>query len=394
MIWLLAQIGLCLLLAAIAGWFVGWHLRAFRDQDRIEDLRQTMLATKDVNERELSESRKRVEELEARLARGPAPATAPVAAGGSAEARRRAVGRPESEPLTGPVPLAEVPPEATTADSDEPQEAAPTHVAAAERDRRREAEAALRRKTAAVLSLQAELDTLREAVSQKANEIAGLEDQLATRADPGERPDAGEVAALQARLRVLEDERGTLEAAAAETGTELAEHRKQLAVRDTRINDLRNRCGALETEIVQLREAARSASNPATERELAETRRALQRQIERNRKQEAVHRAVVEQFEAERAQRHAPLVAPVVPTVESPPQRSDELTKIRGIGPAFAQELREAGVDTYAQIAAWTDADVERIAEALSTHRKRIRTDEWIEQARKLARESRAARRD
>ncbi|NIY45677.1 MAG: hypothetical protein GWN22_18885, partial [Gemmatimonadetes bacterium] len=69
MIWLLAQIGLLLLLAAIVGWFIGWSVRGFRAQDRVEDLRQELAVTKDINDRELSEARRRVGELEGRLAR-------------------------------------------------------------------------------------------------------------------------------------------------------------------------------------------------------------------------------------------------------------------------------------------------------------------------------------
>jgi large subunit ribosomal protein L21 len=75
-----------------------------------------------------------------------------------------------------------------------------------------------------------------------------------------------------------------------------------------------------------------------------------------------------------------------------PQKRSDELVHVSGVGPAFAKALREAGIDTYAQIAAWTDSDIERYATALGAHAKRIRTDRWVEQARELARTSRAQR--
>ena len=86
MIWLLAQIGLSLLLAAMAGWFVGWYLRAFRDQDRVEDLRQTILATKDVKDRELNELRRRAEDLEAQLERMSETSVRSVATAGATTA--------------------------------------------------------------------------------------------------------------------------------------------------------------------------------------------------------------------------------------------------------------------------------------------------------------------
>jgi predicted flap endonuclease-1-like 5' DNA nuclease len=62
----------------------------------------------------------------------------------------------------------------------------------------------------------------------------------------------------------------------------------------------------------------------------------------------------------------------------------DDLRQIRGIGPAFAKSLNALGVRSYAQIAAWTDADISKIAEALRIRPDRIRRDDWINRAKKL----------
>lgn len=61
----------------------------------------------------------------------------------------------------------------------------------------------------------------------------------------------------------------------------------------------------------------------------------------------------------------------------------DDISLIGGIGPKFQKGLAGLGVTTLAQIAAWTEADVERIEEALNAKGRAAR-EEWIEQAREL----------
>lgn len=62
----------------------------------------------------------------------------------------------------------------------------------------------------------------------------------------------------------------------------------------------------------------------------------------------------------------------------------DELLRIRGIGPSYAQALRTLGVDSLAAIAAWSPCDVSAIAKRLNIKTRRIQRDRWIEQARAL----------
>lgn len=63
---------------------------------------------------------------------------------------------------------------------------------------------------------------------------------------------------------------------------------------------------------------------------------------------------------------------------------SDDLKELSGVGPALEKKLHAAGVTTFAQIAAWTDAEVEDFGEKLS-FKGRIEREGWIEQAKKLA---------
>ncbi|MBT8411656.1 MAG: 50S ribosomal protein L21 [Octadecabacter sp.] len=63
---------------------------------------------------------------------------------------------------------------------------------------------------------------------------------------------------------------------------------------------------------------------------------------------------------------------------------ADDLSKISGIGPVIVGKLHAEGITTFAQIAAWTDADVEAIEEKLS-FKGRVGREDWIAQAKDLA---------
>jgi predicted flap endonuclease-1-like 5' DNA nuclease len=64
--------------------------------------------------------------------------------------------------------------------------------------------------------------------------------------------------------------------------------------------------------------------------------------------------------------------------------KADNLRRLIGIGPVNERLLKGLGVATYAQIAAWTDADVKRVEEVLNFD-GRIAREKWIEQAKLLA---------
>ena len=64
---------------------------------------------------------------------------------------------------------------------------------------------------------------------------------------------------------------------------------------------------------------------------------------------------------------------------------SDDLTRIKGVGPKLAARLSELGVTSFSQIAAWNEADIERIDAELGRFQGRIRRDDWVGQAGLLA---------
>ena len=71
------------------------------------------------------------------------------------------------------------------------------------------------------------------------------------------------------------------------------------------------------------------------------------------------------------------------PALSTTPQK-DDLTEIRGIGPAFERALNNMGIVTFRQIAQWDAANLKQIADQLETLPERIMRDQWIARAKKL----------
>lgn len=80
-----------------------------------------------------------------------------------------------------------------------------------------------------------------------------------------------------------------------------------------------------------------------------------------------------------------PTTAPPPAPAPAPTGEADDLKKIKGVGPKLVTMLKEQGITTYAQIAAWSDADIARIDETLGRFKGRIERDQWVEQAKLLA---------
>lgn len=93
---------------------------------------------------------------------------------------------------------------------------------------------------------------------------------------------------------------------------------------------------------------------------------------------EAQQVKAAEKVEAAEAEARATPAAPQ-------PDAGDDLTRIKGVGGKLNELLVSLGVTTFAQIAAWSDADIDRIDAQLGRFQGRIRRDSWVEQARLLA---------
>jgi predicted flap endonuclease-1-like 5' DNA nuclease len=78
------------------------------------------------------------------------------------------------------------------------------------------------------------------------------------------------------------------------------------------------------------------------------------------------------------------VAADLVPLMPRPSE-GDDLTRIKGLGPRLADQLHALGVTSFAQIAAWDEAEVDRIDAQLGRFQGRIRRDDWRAQAQLLA---------
>ena len=80
----------------------------------------------------------------------------------------------------------------------------------------------------------------------------------------------------------------------------------------------------------------------------------------------------------------APAPAPVIPAPAMPPA-GDDLSKIKGLGPKLQTLLPTLGLNTYARIAALTEADLVKLDAQLGPFAGRPARDGWVEQAKYLA---------
>lgn len=73
------------------------------------------------------------------------------------------------------------------------------------------------------------------------------------------------------------------------------------------------------------------------------------------------------------------------PTAPAASDAGDDLRKIKGLGPKMLTLLNSLGVTRFAQIAAWTDSDLDELDGKLGAFAGRPRRDNWVEQAKLLA---------
>lgn len=88
--------------------------------------------------------------------------------------------------------------------------------------------------------------------------------------------------------------------------------------------------------------------------------------------------------EAAKAPTKSDDAAPVAALFTAPEGPADDLKKISGVGPVLEKKLNALGVTTFAQVAALSRDDIEKLDDALS-FKGRIDRDNWLEQAAELA---------
>lgn len=81
----------------------------------------------------------------------------------------------------------------------------------------------------------------------------------------------------------------------------------------------------------------------------------------------------------------APAAEPEAAPQPAAASTSDDLTRMKGVGPRLAERLNSAGITRFEQLAALSAEDVDALDTRLGDFRGRIHRDRWIEQATLLA---------
>lgn len=228
------------------------------------------------------------------------------------------------------------------------------------RKRLSQAESSLRARSQRMQQLEGEITDLAERLGLKEAElgrrraeIAGVEQQLL---------------ACQASLQAAQEELLVARQAGERHTRELADTRAHLVESYRATEQLQARATVGESMTGRFEQRLR---------ELDQTRKRLQHLD-----------AVVEQLSAQaalvplRERRIRELEAALaVGQVRRPAEGADDLKLIHGVGPALERMLNAEGVRSYRQIAAWSDADIERMAGRLKRFGGRIRKDDWVGRA-------------
>jgi len=84
-----------------------------------------------------------------------------------------------------------------------------------------------------------------------------------------------------------------------------------------------------------------------------------------------------------------PAPEPVAAAPEPKPATTatDDLTRMKGVGPRLAERLASVGITSFAQLAALTPEEANALDARLGDFQGRIHRDRWIEQASFLAKE-------
>lgn len=206
------------------------------------------------------------------------------------------------------------------------------------------------------MSLASELEHVRRVLSTKLSELSRFQTERE---------------ALLARIAERDLRIQKLEAAG---GAEVPKLKAQLQDLEAELTALRSELGRLsplDAEAAALRARASRLDAALAEKSLRVSE--LESELERERAKRFEQEARVRALESELAD-----------SLAWAPARQDDLTRIKGIGPKFRDALLAAGVKTFAEIASWSESDVEGFAAKLRIQAARIRREGWVEAAKTL----------
>lgn len=263
-----------------------------------------------------------------------------------------------------------------------------------------------------------QLTHLRTANAQHEASIADLTEQLELKEADLVRS-MRETDELREKLEILGIEKGELEADNARLRQQLEKLQNTTHSLEQTIEGLNDQIVGLKTKNRQLAEqiereevatnllAEMQSSHQAALARLAELETRFRKLEEKNRELMEHLAAVVEQQDqpafgtTAEAALSEPVIAEMPPEVANARQQvieavrnvlpavadndRDDLTRIRGIGPFIERKLNELGIFTFEQLAACDDELIEKLTLAIEFFPGRIKRDDWVGQAKRLA---------
>ena len=161
--------------------------------------------------------------------------------------------------------------------------------------------------------------------------------------------------------------------------------RRQMAGRELTLKrQFDNRLSAIEQDARQMLERARLESEAARRKIEAERDRLYSRLSKLDPEGSGIvnpsRRARLSRTRTVRKRHTRPAAAAERARARASSER-DDLTRIKGIGPAFEARLNEMGYRTYLDLARWTSEDLDTLGKGLGA---RIRLEEWSDRAAEL----------
>jgi predicted flap endonuclease-1-like 5' DNA nuclease len=142
---------------------------------------------------------------------------------------------------------------------------------------------------------------------------------------------------------------------------------------------------------LQMEHRAAEARAKPMDAEIAQAKRAAEQAIEQEMRQRELNAQLQDELAALKRARGgkdtalAAKAAEPAPASKAAAKGPDDLTVIKGIGKVIERKLHELGISSFSQLAAMTPDEVHKVNEAIEFP-GRVERENWIEQARQLAR--------
>lgn len=218
-----------------------------------------------------------------------------------------------------------------------------------------------------------DIDALRKAETQKDQEIDDLQKSVESTSKSLEDANADTIR-LKNELHGAQEKLKDAEASAADASSQAATESAK------RIEKLETELSAAKTDLEQsqadVSKCKAESERIRAELEAANNNAAASTTIDPRPADKPVDEPATPTAAEETAEPSAPLTL-----VSSTSSKPDNLTKIKGVGKVLSKKLNDQGITTFAEIAALSQADIDKINKVLDFP-GRIEREKWVEQAK------------